>query len=455
MLASVRLHALIILALVVALSGCDTARPIAAPESAGDVDALTACTYCHGDASRAEADALLQAAPPRTASGAPAGAPDRHLHGGTFRTALACAECHAVPRSAGHQDGKVDLAFGALARTGGASPAFAGGTCSGVYCHGATLAAGGADTSPSWAGAVGCTSCHAYPPPSHAAADTGCATCHPGTVHGDGTLNLAGGLHVNGVVDVGVAHPAGWEQPASHGRAANGDLASCRRCHGDDLTGGTSRVSCDGCHGSAGFADWRSNCTFCHGAKVPGYGPADLAKAAPPRGTQGETATSARAVGAHQKHLSGGTFASAVACSECHAVVPADLTHVDGTAVVSFGDAARRGGASPAWNGTTCASTYCHGATLGAGGTSTAPAWTASLSSCTGCHAVSLSSLPRRHPTHSGKAACGDCHAGYTSASVDKAVHVNGAKNVGGSGTKVSSWNGTSCANACHGSESW
>lgn len=447
MLANLRLAPLLLALAVTALAGCDRARPVAAPDAA-EGGALAACSHCHGDAARPEDDALLQAAPPRTATGRTAGAHDRHLHGGTFRSAVACAECHAVPRSAGHEDGKVDLAFGALARTGGATPSFAGGACASVYCHGATLAAGGTDTAPSWGGAVGCTSCHAYPPPSHAPEDTGCAACHPGTVHADGTLNLAGGLHVNGSVDVGAAHAAGWGEPERHGPAANGDLSSCRRCHGDDLGGGTSRVSCDGCHSAAGHADWRTSCTFCHGTK----GATDLASAAPPRGTQGETATSARAVGAHRKHLSGGAFGAAVACDACHAPLPAELSHVDGTAAVSFGALARAGGASPAWNGATCASTYCHGATLGAGGTSTAPAWTASISSCASCHSVSLSSLPDQHGEHSGEATCGDCHPGYTATAVSRALHVNGAKDVG---NEVTSWNGTGCTNTCHDPERW
>src|SRR5919206_127044 len=64
-------------------------------------------------------------------------------------------------------------------------------------------------------------------------------------------------------------------------------------------------------------------CTSCHGDKANG-------NAAPPRGTRGETATTARAVGAHQQHLSDGPFRQALACSECH-VVPADTSHVNGT----------------------------------------------------------------------------------------------------------------------------
>ncbi|HQR31000.1 MAG TPA: CxxxxCH/CxxCH domain-containing protein, partial [Anaeromyxobacteraceae bacterium] len=53
-----------------------------------------------------------------------------------MRRAVACEECHTLPTTTAHANGKVDLAFGTLATTGGASPAWNGTTCSNVYCHG-------------------------------------------------------------------------------------------------------------------------------------------------------------------------------------------------------------------------------------------------------------------------------------------------------------------------------
>jgi len=429
-----RLASALAVAILFTLAACDAARPIAGAPGA-DTTAAT-CTRCHGDATRAESSALLQAAPPKTASGADAGAHLVHLRGGTFRSAIACTECHAVPQSTSHSDGKVDLAFGPLATLGGTlAPALSNGTCSGVYCHGASLDAGGTRTAPRWSGFAldGCRSCHGYPPTSHQASQTDCATCHPGTVTAQGTLNLAGGLHVNGTVDVLNAHGATWGNPVEHGRAANADLASCKRCHGTDLAGGSTGVSCDSCHGAAGFASWRSNCTFCHGTQIASYTGADLGKAAPPVGTQGETATTDRAVGAHQRHLAGGAIGNALACTECHAV-PVDMTHVDGTGAVAFGAGAKRGGATPAWNGTSCASTYCHGSTLAAGGTNHAPSWTggAAQAACGTCHGA-----PPPAP-HTTSTACGSCHTGYTQTTVSLTTHINGT--VEASGSHAAGW---------------
>jgi predicted CxxxxCH...CXXCH cytochrome family protein len=456
-MASTHRAVLAALALLTSTAACDQARPTLGEAGAG---AEGDCTTCHGDATRSEASALLQAAPPLdahgSASGPAVGAHQAHLHATAVSGPVACAECHAVPTQRLHSNGQVDLAFGALARAGGASPAFAGGTCSGVYCHGATLS-GGSLTAPAWGGAgpLGCGSCHGAPPPSHAAGATACASCHPGTVNADGTLNLAGGLHLNGAVDVNRAHPDGWADPAQHGRAAKRDLASCTACHGADYGGGTTGVSCNACHGGTA---WQSNCTFCHGTKVAAYTAADLTKAAPPLGTQGETATTARAVGAHQAHLAGGAIAGAVGCAECHAV-PADLGHLDGAAQVTFGDAARRDGAAPAWSGTTCASTYCHGSIAGAA--APAPVWTSTAgTTCASCHlpqsGSGTSTYSGRHYLHvSSKAiSCATCHGtGYTASAVAPATHVDGTRQL----QPIVGWNAASrsCAPGCHGSETW
>jgi hypothetical protein len=40
---------------------------------------------------------------------------------------------------------------------------------------------------------------------------------------------------------------------------------------------------------------------------------------------------------------------------------------------------------------------------------------------------------------------------------VNGALHQNGTKNVGGSGTRINSWNAStrSCSPSCHGTERW
>jgi predicted CxxxxCH...CXXCH cytochrome family protein len=74
------------------------------------------------------------------------------------------------------------------------------------------------------------------------------------------------------------------------------------------------------------------------------------------------------------------------------------------------------------WNGATCASTYCHGATLGAGGSNQAPSWTggSAQAACGTCHGI-----PPPAP-HTAATTCGDCHTGYTATSVNVALHLNG-----------------------------
>jgi len=445
-MSAAKLVLLTVCAALLPLAACDSVpRPVA--EVPGGGSGGSGCTTCHGDASRDEATALLQSAPPAPDA---AGAHQAHLHAGIAGRAVACAECHVVPTDTAHVNGAKEVTFGpAWSLDGGAAARSAtAGTCT-TYCHGPSLG-GGPAASPAWtaSGPLACGACHGAPPPPPHTASTACASCHPGTVDGAGAIIAAGGLHVNGVVDVSNAHGAGWNLPTAHGRAANADLASCRTCHGAALDGGTSGISCDSCHGGTA---WRTDCTFCHGTpgRAGGYA------AAPPQGTQDETATTDRAVGAHEAHLAGGGVGPAVACAECHAV-PADLAHVNGTPAVTFGAAAQRGGASPVWNTgpLTCSSTYCHGATLAAGGgTNTAPTWTggAAQAACTSCHGVSPST--GEHTRHNFLV-CSSCHGtGYSSTGVVVGTHVNGSvEKAAGLNWNVGA---RSCAPSCHGSESW
>jgi predicted CxxxxCH...CXXCH cytochrome family protein len=452
-----RLLALLLLG-VVQLAACGRQRPYDTALTAGN-RLVNACTGCHGDPARAEADPLVNAAPPLSASGsatAPGvGAHLAHLHGGALRGPVACKECHLVPTSTLHANGQVEVSFAGadFAVRSGATPRFdpATASCSTTYCHGATLGAGGSNQAPSWTGGspqAACGTCHGAPPPSHAASSTTCAACHPRTVKPDGTIDVTGGFHINGTVEAVGGHPPGWADPAQHGHAANAQgLTGCKGCHGAALDGGSSGVSCASCHG----AGWQSNCTWCHGTRTAGWTSARLDLAAPPLGTQGETATTSRAVGAHARHLAGGSIGPALACGECH-LVPADLAHLDGTATVTFGAGARRGGASPSWTGVGCSATYCHGGTLAGGGTNKAPSWTGGSpqAACGTCHATPPST--GHHGNHAGRS-CGDCHPGFTSSSVNLATHLDGLTQVG---NKVTAWNATTRAcTGCHGNASW
>jgi predicted CxxxxCH...CXXCH cytochrome family protein len=249
---------------------------------------LGLCASCHGDdfAGGAAGVSCLAChdAGPTACDTCHEAIPTTGAHANHTAT-IDCASCHRVP-ARWDDDGHVRVAGAAdpapaeVVMTGLAAatldpadragpPAFAAGTCTNVYCHGAVLgAAGGVATAPVWAAApapAACDRCHGDPPPAHATAD--CATCHPGA---------APGRHLDGAVDL--ANDAGLGLPA-----------------------------CSGCHG---------------GATSP----------APPRDLAGATVIGALGVGAHQAHLTGPRLLAApIACAACHAV-PATTTaagHVD------------------------------------------------------------------------------------------------------------------------------
>jgi predicted CxxxxCH...CXXCH cytochrome family protein len=396
-----------------AVAACD-ARPVrsSASMSASTSAELATCTQCHGDA------AQQNAAPPRGVNGAtdttdPAvGAHQSHLVAGHFRGPVACQDCHVVPATVyepGHMGGVMaTVRFDAPGSTGlasarGTSPSVTFGpadpadaqrrpdaTCT-VYCHGATLD-GGTRSRPSWAGhyeagstTLDCMSCHGFPPggkhPQNFertpdAPARACGRCHPRTVAADGSIDLASGKHINGVVDF-----------------AGGD--ACSVCHGDPTRQG-----------------------------VPGSDP--LVQAAPPL-----TITGA-APGAHLQHVNGvGTpLRPPLPCTECHANIAQETTtlHPDDKVDVDFGSLARNaswGGVTPtpSWDGASCSGTYCHGAFRNGANATIAWAQGATLG-CTSCHGAPPGG---GHPKN---ASCGNCHLGYTSTSVDPSKHVNGVLDV-------------------------
>jgi len=70
---------------------------------------------------------------------------------------------------------------------------------------------------------------------------------------------------------------------------------------------------------------------------------------------------------------------------------------------------------------------------------------------CSSCHGVPPST--GRHGKHRSRE-CSVCHGtGYTSTTVVAATHINGVKEIATS----SGWNpaSRSCANSCHGKETW
>ena len=215
-----------------------------------------------------------------------------------------------------------------------------------------------------------------------------------------------GGGGSDGIHGPGVLTPTA---PDFHGavlRDHGWDFAECQACHGDDLGGGITGVSCLGCHD-----DGPTSCATCHD----------------------------QTSGSHAAHL--GT--AAVPCAECH-VVPTrwdDEGHVrvagrrdDAPAEVVLGALAARDlvpprrPAPPSYDAATqtCAGVYCHGATLGdAAALVTAPRWgQPDAATCRSCHGAPPAG-------HVPSARCDSCHRG--------AVHIDAMIEVG-----------TGCS-SCHG----
>lgn len=430
----------------------------------------TDCTMCHGGVND------QTGAPPKAIWGygadpVRAGAHGSHVGASPIAPAFDCAVCHVKPADAlsvGHVDavagGAVPMAtvvFSGRAAAGVNPPPSwdrAGATCSGTYCHGATLS-GGTNKSPIWTltgqGQAACGTCHGVPPPPPhpevAAGPASCSPCHSGTIDPAGTLipPAAGGQHLDGMVQAS-GHGAEWMDQASpgfHASFANRGIASCTACHGADLAGGTVGVACSQCHRPGGPGSDFATCTGCHGGT-------DNQTGAPPRPTWANA--DPLALGAHTSHLAG-THALALPfdCTACHLKPGSVLAsgHADGAVTVTGytgADPALLAAATdPGWSrtGGGCASAYCHGATL-QGGSNRAPSWTTvdgSQAACGTCHAIPPPT--GLHPDHVAGGAwyananCSHCHAGIATGSayappvtngaiVGPALHVNGSRNV-------------------------
>jgi predicted CxxxxCH...CXXCH cytochrome family protein len=188
----------------------------------------------------AGADANVKAAPPGTATGAPAGAHLAHVNKNTLTTPVTCATCHAVPSDLGHSNGVIEVVLGGRATQGGAAASYAAGSCSSTYCHGsfsgtydyidfngdpASYAYAGTRGAPGWTGgAMTCNTCHdlvatraVWHSGNHGnvASANACETCHPDAT---GLITPAAGgspklvtatinnpaQHVNGALDLAI-----------------------------------------------------------------------------------------------------------------------------------------------------------------------------------------------------------------------------------------------------------
>ena len=213
----------------------------------------------------------------------------------------------------------------------------------------------------------------------------------------------------SGIHEGGILNPHDGEFHSNLVRDAGWNFASCQHCHGDDLAGGKAAVSCQGCHSFQVPAGGTPTCASCHGSAQ---------SAAPPRDLLGNTTSSFRGVGAHQAHLFGKVeIAAPIACATCHRV-PAEVGsegHLDPAlpAEVIFSGLAVASGATPAWNGTSCSNTYCHGGGTKLGTDTAAalrtPAWTLGGTQvfCGSCHGVPPSIGPHQGVVFPN---CAGCH---------------------------------------------
>ncbi len=242
-------------------------------------------------------------------------------------------------------------------------------------------------------------------------------------------------------------HPPGWSDGGVHGVANNLQTGGdCRQCHGDQLDGGTSGVTCDDCHEPG----WRTDCTFCHGG-------VDNLTGAPPEDIDNSPVS--QAFPSHTAHVTGYTHL-AYGCEQCHVQRYDVLTpgHIFDDLTAGYGELNYTQGLSP--YGTylfgTCDNLYCHGGGLLDDGYATI----GDTMYCYSCHPDGLSSgaaewaqMSGRHALHMEEAAaqCYECHSQVTDAAqnlIGPQYHVNGLREVQPVGVV---YDGNSCNGACHG----
>ena len=238
-------------------------------------------------------------------------------------------------------------------------------------------------------------------------------------------------------------HPAGYKAAKVHGLAAKQQKEDCRTCHGADLLGGSSSVSCDSCHKKG----WRTNCVYCHG----GY---DNLTGAPPDDLDNALSPAALNFPPHTVHVVPGNNAP-FDCKHCHLkpTKALDKGHfLDTTPGKAEVDLTKGLSASGKYSSGTCSSLYCHGNGRGHNGTLKS---TAAKRTCGSCHPYTSSgstawaSMSGDHGKHLGKKmVCSDCHS-----SVDKngkittlSLHINGKVET----PKLYNASGKNCTGLCH-----
>jgi predicted CxxxxCH...CXXCH cytochrome family protein len=391
----------------------------------------------------------------------------KSFSGGT--SGVGCFGCHqSFPHKAGWKDTVSTNFHGKYLRLG------MGELSDCAKCHGAGFDGGTSGTS--------CYACHASYPhktgwldPAAAGshgkylkaknwlgpdpAKSDCAGCHGANLNGGSSGKSCFTCHASYPHTVFAAASGHAGYLFSQGYP----LAQCKTCHGATYAGGAVvNISCSssGCHvDNTGGAKSPEACNTCHGQFRTIA--TDALSAAPPKGVFGDSLTSARAVGAHSKHLLSGSLGKTVRCAECH-TVPTTLFaagHVDNPlpAEVVFNDTLARlktGGGTfiptPSYNSTTltCANTYCHGSwqmkksgsvfvdlftdSVMVGKMENSVTWTggSSEAACGNCHA-----LPPTGHRFYPLSDCKNCHGAVVNGSgeiINQALHMNGKANTFG-----------------------
>ncbi len=436
---------------------------------------------------------------------------DKHVNLSPAGYAYTCERCHSTTTTTGnsitntaqHAVGTHKVAFNSnpVNQTAGSYTIGSNGACGSTYCHSngqsATAPFGAPNVALAWNAAAGtatCSSCHGGATGTIIASGSHtqhlnvtanpvigtayhCDDCHATTAAGGATptVNVAGGLHVNGLKDGSI--------PARNGMVSTfGTTCSSVYCHssGRPATAGSTAASkyASVTWGQAGTLD----CKGCHGtytaADGAAFGWASL------YGEPNYANTSAGAVDAnsHYKHVQAG----ATTCAICHqqttttgtAIASSSTLHADGFRDVTWDATRQTAGATYNTTNKTCGSTgaSCHGAKT--------PQWGATLT-CAGCHGTeprakdasvggtvdaNLIGAPPTglggetatttravgaHISHTNQGTfrvdaitCADCHAGATH---------NGTKQVafgtlGTTGGVTPNWTGTGCSlTYCHG----
>jgi len=348
-------------------------------------------------------------------SGSATGSHIKHAQASGY--SIACSVCHGTGYSSatvvypGHADGSINLGMTGIIAPGttynkGTSfaPKAVYGTCSNSKCH-SNGQATPTYASPYWGGAaVTCTSCHDTKRSSMTASTLSgkhdrhlnystnsalglgnsfnCIDCHAKTVSGNTTISDKT-KHVNGMVDYSGARA---------GKTYSAGTCSTVYCHSNgNARGATSLVYIN----MTGSKTWTGSASFtcngCHGRSHI-IGSPDYASGAPGSAT----------ANSHPIHVTAAGITDTTGCTNCHAktadaVIPnkfknytANSYHINGNRDIYF--RASAGGAAASFNGSTCSSTYCHGAL--------SPQWgTLGSLTCASCHSAN-NLLPGAHQIH-------------------------------------------------------